>query len=400
MSTSVRDPDSPVTAPFSPSRLGYRPGIDGIRAVAILGVMVHHANIAKLIGGHVGVSVFFTLSGFLITTLLLEELSLTGRIDVVAFYVRRAARLLPLLLVTLAVACTAMLVTFGSGGLAAIGWGGGSALVYCSNIVGIFKGDVPQFVAFGWAWSLSMEEQFYLLWPALVLLATRIRRAHGLLVAVSVLGVAFSLMQKWRMSFPHGAWNGHLYTGPDTRMDALLFGCLLSLWLQRRAGRERAAPPSAGRLRLREWLAAASGMVGLVCILTTYHLGVVNKTWTYHWGLPLVSLGTMGLILAALDAPRSPVGRLLSLPPLVRVGQISYGLYLWNFVLLFFWQHHTGRLLTHAEAVVWFIVVVVLAEFSYRGLEKPVITRSRRFLRLRAERLEALRRAAPLGTSV
>ncbi|RZS91290.1 peptidoglycan/LPS O-acetylase OafA/YrhL [Motilibacter rhizosphaerae] len=383
--------EQPVTAPSAPNRLGYRPGLDGVRGLAILLVMVHHAGITALLGGHVGVTVFFTLSGFLITTLLLEERQLTGRIDLAAFYLRRAARLLPALVVVLAVATVSTLVVLGRDGWSAIGWGAGSALLYCSNIIGILEPDVAHVQIFGWAWSLSMEEQFYVVWPSLIVAAFLLRRRPlVVLSAVAAVLTVLSVAEKLSMGTPQG-WNGHLYLGPDTRGDALLVGCLLGLALHARAGRRAGS----GTGRLRPLVAGVAGVVGLVLLAGVVHEGLVGDARTYHYGLPATALATVGLVLAVLDAPRSPVARLLALRPLVRAGQVSYGLYLWNFPLLWFWEHHRGAPITHREAVVWFVATYVVAELSYRLVEQPVIERNRAHLRARRERRAGRQPLAP-----
>ncbi len=390
--------DVAATSPTSPNRLGYRPELDGIRAVAVLGVMVHHANVQVLIGGHAGVSVFFTLSGFLITTLLLQERQLTGRVDLLAFYTRRAARLLPALVVTLVVTSVLTILAFRGDAVKSVVFAGGAALFYSANIVALtMSHTLPHLLPFGWAWSLSMEEQFYLVWPVILVLALRRRAARSWLLSIAVAGIAFSIWQKFHLTFANG-WNDHLYVGPDTRMDALLFGCVLALCLNRRSGQ---AGEAVGRLS--RVLAGAAGCAGLVLVIGVYHYGLVEDDRTYRLALPAIALGTCALILAGLFSPSSPVSRLLRTSLLVRLGQVSYGLYLWNFVLLYFWQHWQGQLLTHRQAVAWFAATWLVAELSYRFIEMPLIGRSRRYLRAREARRPAgppqARGTSPASTS-
>jgi peptidoglycan/LPS O-acetylase OafA/YrhL len=305
----------------SSRRLGYVPALDGLRGIAIAGVVLYH--FFGLPGGYMGVDLFFVLSGFLITTLLLED----GRLG--SFYMRRAARLLPPLLPVIIV-CSPL------------GWARlGEAFLYAANF---FSGFEPQHVvvAVSHLWSLAEEEQFYLLWPlALVTFAGRRERLALVLAALFLALVAYRIMLA-----ETGAGLGRLYYLPDTHADGLLLGCLAAL--------------------LRPRIGAAFGRIGLVGVLAFFAIGV----WTVGWlafGLPLFEIAAVLLVLAAAD------GRLpeLTARPLVWLGLISYSLYLW---------HQPVHALAGRHVFIGLPIAVLLAAASYRFIEQPMRRRAREAL--------------------
>src|SRR5262249_10444122 len=219
----------------TPFHLGYRPWLDGLRGLAILMVLAFHCRL--LPGGSLGVDIFFVLSGFLITSLLVEEWERRGTISFKHFYLRRALRLLPAFLLTL-LACAVAIWIWGSREeLATLGRESLVAICYISNWPALHQVGMPHL---GHTWSLSLEEQFYFLWPLLLWLMLWLRLPRRRLIAVLVAGIVacavlrFTLYRLNCVPGPEKAANVlRLYMGLDTRADALLVGCvtgLLACW--------------------------------------------------------------------------------------------------------------------------------------------------------------------------
>jgi peptidoglycan/LPS O-acetylase OafA/YrhL len=315
-------------------RLGHVPGLDGLRGVAIAAVTGFH--FFGLRGGFFGVDLFFVLSGFLITTLLFEELDATGRVSLRSFYLRRARRLLPGLGAFLLVMAFLASVSYTPGELAAMV---ASGAFYCLNVVGVL--GHPPFLEgpLGHLWSLAEEEQFYLLWPILLVTASRRMRESRLALIFASL---FVVLVAYRaiLAGAGASWM-RLYFAPDTHADGLVLGCLAAM-LRRRGMR---IPGRAG------WPAFAAFALALV-------LGAETLSWTAY-GLPVVEVACAVLLMAALEP--GPLRLLLSSRPLIWLGLLSYSLYLWQS------DEHTW--------VAW-VFTAVAAPVSYYVIEKPF--RSRR----------------------
>jgi peptidoglycan/LPS O-acetylase OafA/YrhL len=316
------------------TRLGYVGALDGLRGIAILGVIAVHA-FGEPVGGFYGVDLFFVLSGFLITTLLLEEHDRSGRIALAAFYRRRAYRLLPGLLTVVAVYAALMVAS--PTALSQIAAGG----LYGANFViasGSHLLDGTPFVPF---WSLAAEEQFYLLWPVLLvaLLQRRVRESR----VASVLAFFVVALVLYRSGLAlAGASKTRLYYAPDTHADGLVLGCLLA-FLRRRG------------LRVPELL----GWLGLTVLLVAFAFPSLVGGVAY--GLAPASIAAALLTGAALEPGR--LSRCLSFGPLVWLGLISYSLYLWHFFCLelFDWRVQVALPLTF-----------VVATLCYYKIEKPL----------------------------
>ena len=331
-------------------RLGYVPALDGLRGVAILLVLGYHVH--WIPGGFLGVDVFFVLSGFLITTLLLQEWGRDRAISFRAFYLRRARRLLPALF--------ALLATVGV--LAALDAAAGRTnearqiassiavcLLYVANIWRVgghtLAGPLTQM------WTLAQEEQFYFVWPPLLFLALR----YGVRLRRLAVGLALATLavMAWRLHVGPGARS---YFSPDTHGDPLIVGCLLAVLRHQ---------------RLLARVNAATVAVALAAIASAVVL--VTGAGSFYWAafaVPAAELSTAVVIAAALQE-RSLVGRLLSFTPLVRIGVISYGLYVWQALVLTGLAGQSGRypsILVHSVAVVASIGVAML---SYRYVEQP-----------------------------
>jgi peptidoglycan/LPS O-acetylase OafA/YrhL len=300
--------------------LPYEPALDGLRGLAISLVMVFHADETGLRGGFLGVDIFFVLSGFLITTLLLQEWRSTQRIDLRQFIYRRALRLMPAFLVLLVGFTTVSLLVLDpdrarSNAIDAI-----IALCSLSNWAMAFNLHPPNYLAH--TWSLSIEEQYYLLWPlALMALLHRGRSMHQVATIVAVAAVATWIL---RVALGLGGSSlERLHYGLDTRADALLAGCLLGLLLSRQvlsSQRRYLTAPALGML-------SCAGILGLLVLAALIEW---PDRHVHYWYSPAVALLTALVIADIMLSERSRVRRALSTPVLVWLGSLSYGLYLWH----------------------------------------------------------------------
>jgi peptidoglycan/LPS O-acetylase OafA/YrhL len=340
-------------------------GLDGLRAVAVLAVVLYHLNVGWASGGLLGVGVFFVLSGYLITDLLLAEREREGAIALGRFWLRRARRLLPALWVMLVVV-TLWIAFLDPAQLGGLRGALVAALLYFSNWWYAFQ-HVSYFASFGapsplgHLWSLAVEEQFYLLWPLLLILATRFLHRRWLLVGLVVAGVIASA---WAMAtiFQPGSDPTRVYEGTDTRAFQLLIGASLALvWPSRRL-----APISALRRRGLD----ALGAVGMVVIVVMMMDTNEYETFLYRGGMVILSLATVAVV-AVLAHPSTLLGRILGAPPLRWIGVRSYGIYLWHYPIIVLTSPVVGTpgpLLTLAQVG----ATVAVAALSWRFVEEPI----------------------------
>ena len=339
-------------------------GLDGLRAVAVLTVIAYHFVPSGMIGGYLGVDIFFVLSGFLITGLLVRERALTGRASLPAFWARRVRRLIPALVIVVTACSTAaffiggdVLVRLGSQVLGAATFS--SNWLYIAQGTSYFDDTTPQL--FRNLWSLAVEEQFYLLWPGLLLLVLLLPwRALRIGVVVG-LGVASALLMALLFTPPGDATR--VYFGTDTHSFGLALGAALALVLEGRfVGRSVAR-------RALPWLGAfaVGGLVALALALPD------TDPFVTHGGLALVSVLTAVAIAGATSAD-SWLGRSLDLQPLRWIGERSYGLYLWHWPVLILLVA-----ILPADATWWLIPVTALvittaaAALSFHYVERPIM---------------------------
>jgi len=334
--------------------MAYRRSLDGMRGVAVTAVVAYHIGSYRhqfAPGGWAGVDVFFVLSGFLITRILLTELRQAGRIDLRNFYYRRVIRLAPaLLLLLLALACVALAQAreraqdFTDIALA-LGY-----VMNWSRALGWF----PGWGGFlGQTWSLSVEEQFYLVWPVALLLLSRARKGAPLIVAGLVAATVL-----WRVYLiAHGADPNRTYNGSDTHADPILIGCLLAFvfdWARGFAG-------------LAERTAIMPVLVLAVVLLRMHFFSPIGQ----NAGMTIAALCSAWIVLATFAD--GLLDRALSVRPLVYTGRISYGWYLWHYPILFL-ANEPHRLPMAAD-VALMLGAYGIAAASFHFVERPISTR-------------------------
>lgn len=319
-------------------------GLDGVRAVAIAAVLADHGGVQGLSGGFIGVDMFFVLSGFLITSLLLAEQNRTGRIDLAGFWTRRARRLLPAMVVLVVVVGLARrlfpddaVVGLRSDALSALGWVGNWR----------FESELTDYFAQGGTasplqhtWSLGVEEQYYLMWPLLLVAVStlitlpgwRNRDRRGRVAEVrrwaigglAAIGAALSAIEAVALT-SHGRL-GRVYFGTDTRAQALLLGALTAAVLASRWSAPATELRSAGSAVLGRFL-LLGGLTCLAVALTT----ATGDVGEFHRGLLTgVALAAAAVVAGVMLDPGGPVTRALATQPMVGLGRISYGVYLWH----------------------------------------------------------------------
>jgi peptidoglycan/LPS O-acetylase OafA/YrhL len=347
--------------------------LDGIRALAVLAVLATHAGIPFLPGGFVGVDVFFVLSGFLITSLLFDELVLAGRIDLGRFWTRRARRLLPAALVMI-VAVVAARPLFVPDSVVGLRGDAIAAALWSANWRWALQGT--NYFAQGGTpsplqhtWSLAVEEQFYLLWP-LVLLACRAVRRRRLL-ALSLAGVAASALATYFLA--RVASPGRVYFGTDTRAQELLVGAALAAllaptWQWRAANPLDMRSPQPAARRPLPLLLSVGGLAVLTGIATTAD-GAPSEF--QHGLLLLTALAAAALVAGVVLDSGQPVARLLSTRLMVGIGRISYGLYLWHWPVYLVLDGERTGLHGYLLAALRVAVTGVFAGASFVLIERP-----------------------------
>jgi peptidoglycan/LPS O-acetylase OafA/YrhL len=330
--------------------------LDGVRGVAILLVLGQHAPTRPLIDGYVGVTVFFCLSGYLITTLLVRELQ-SGALDVRAFYRRRAARLFPALLAVVVVTVAVLLIGRHDLSVGQVLAPAGAAVTYTTSLFDWTNHVFATKDYFNYTWSLSVEEQFYLLWPFALLWGYRRRPRLFAALTACLIGITLTLDLYLGLS-REVKYDQHEYFGSDTNALPILVGALLALavhhgWLTRTV--RNVAPAALLALALIPVLAYRND---------TYRPSLVIVAGT---GLTLV------MMIGVVTRPRSAVGSLLASSPMRWLGERSYSIYLWNVLARIAILASLGH--TVVGDVAWIAMFVVMAEASFRFVERPLRAR-------------------------
>lgn len=380
----------------------YIPALDGLRTLAVVAVVLYHLNLTWAQGGLLGVTIFFVLSGYLITRLLLNEIAKTGRIDLKSFWIRRIRRLFPAVVTVVVVTC-ALCTVFNHVMLTKMRPDILPSLLFFNNWWQIMQ-DVSYFNALGdpspltHFWSLAIEEQFYLIWPPLLLAMVSVHMSKPNTRRV-VLGLAAVSALAMMVLYNPATDPSRVYYGTDTRVFSLLLGAWMAfipdrdlaparlvrhLGLDRLAGAAKhgksksdtaeAATTKPSELA-RFWSSPASidlmGVVGLVGLAAMVALTNGYTAFQYRGGTLLCSILTL-MVIAACVQPQGMVARALAAEPLVWIGKRSYSIYLWHYPLLLlmnpvanindtpWWQY-----------ILQVLLVVAVAECSYRFIETP-----------------------------
>jgi peptidoglycan/LPS O-acetylase OafA/YrhL len=344
----------------SPADIGYRPEIDGLRAVAVLPVVLYHAGLAGFDGGFVGVDVFFVISGFLITSILKREID-AGRFSLLGFYERRARRIVPALFVMSAVTAYVAYRLLPPEQVVEVGKGLVAVALFVSNIyfwahAGYWDAAAREHPLLH-TWSLGVEEQFYIVFPWLLAGLRRWAKPRavplvlGAIAAVSLAGSVWAAAAAPQAGF---------YLSPFRAFE-LMIGALLVY------APSVAAPPG--------WVREAASGLGLALIAAAVVL--FSEATPFPGAAALVPC--VGAALAILGGGASGGGRLLSLPPMRFVGLISYSLYLWHWPLIVFAKFALGRPFTLAEQAGLVAASIVAATLSWAFVERPFRRRGKGF---------------------
>ena len=377
--------------------LSYIPSLDGIRALSVLAVIIYHANKLWLPGGFLGVEVFFVISGYLITLLLLAESEKSGTVSLKQFWLRRARRLLPALwVVVLGV------VVF--------------AALFQREILGTLRGDViaALFYGFNWfqvwvgtsyftsfefvplrhLWSLAVEEQFYLIWPVVMLVVAKFGKRRLPIVSAVFVLIAVALAVYTGVVYQPGVIStiadtpeqfmslfgqsvsrvDYLFLGTITRSSGLLLGAALAIWWRPWLLQNSRA----GESKLYDFV-GFGGLVALAFMMWRFNTviegtdgGTVGYDLLFRGGFFLTDIASVALIAAAVHPGSKVIARGLSNPILVWLGRRSYGFYLFHWPVFQFYRRFAGEGLTPYEFVVLVLLALALTELSYRYIETPV----------------------------
>ena len=348
-------------------RLGHRPVLDGVRAISILLVLIHHTefitpiSFSILRGGYLGVDIFFVLSGFLITSLLVEEFETTGSISFRMFYIRRVLRLLPavgaVLLFSVAVGSVIGFSELGLNRLRVF-----SVIGYFTNWVRAY--ETPDLWFLTHFWSLAIEEQFYLVWPLVLfgLLRSGLTRRGILLSIMTLILCSVAQMAALQSS---GATVLRLYTGSDTRAHSLLVGCLFSLALHW------------GYLKTESTRRYQTfAVVSFIVLIASAFLVHIGNRILYSGGSLVVAICAGILILGLVISDKNRLTALFCHPVLQWLGKRSYGLYIWHWPIFYLCSYLRRPALAIPCGI---IGALIAAAASYRFIELPFLTMKTRF---------------------
>ncbi|HET6830212.1 MAG TPA: acyltransferase family protein [Solirubrobacterales bacterium] len=351
----------------------YMPGLDGLRAIAVLGVIVYHLGFEWMPGGLLGVGVFFTLSGYLITDILLGQVE-RGGIRLKSFWLARARRLLPALFLMLIVVL-AWVTVFGPQQSPDFRWAAASAAAYFNNWWLIFH-DVSYFAQFeapeplNHLWSLSIEEQFYIVWPFLLMIAVKLIpevRQPGWMrprLGVAIMALAFASAILMVIIYRPGIDPSRVYYGTDTRVQELMIGAALAtIWPSRHL---RGRVTSGARRTI-----DAAGVLGLLVIGLMFWQSTEFSPFLYRGGFLVLSFATV-LAVAAMAHPATRLGPIVGCRPMRWIGQRSYGIYLWHFPIIVLTNPEGVEGADLPRAILQTAATFAIAALSWRYVEDPI----------------------------
>lgn len=362
---------SKAQAPARP-KSRYIPSLDGLRAFAVLAVIAYHMGMPWATGGLLGVTVFFVLSGYLITSLLVIEFQGTGRINLSDFWLRRIRRLFPAIVfsvVTIAVLCT----IFNHALLTKLRPDVVPSLFFFNNWWQIFH-NVSYFDALGSPspvthfWSLAIEEQFYLVWPVLLFVMMKLGVKKRTLSIMTLVLALLSAVDMAVLFDPHGD-PSRVYYGTDTRAFSLLIGAWLAfVWPSNQLGATDSVQIGTAARRALDGV----GILAFVGLALMVGLCDGFSPFLYYGGLVLCSVLT-AIVIAVLVHPASLLSKFWGLPPFVWIGKRSYGIYLWHYPILLLMVPQNG----FAETPWWMLllalaVIFAISAFSYTFVENPI----------------------------
>ncbi|REK68257.1 MAG: acyltransferase [Brevibacillus sp.] len=346
----------------------YMPGLDGLRAISVLAVIGYHLDWESMQGGLLGVEMFFVLSGYLITDQIILEYKTNNTVSIWNFWIRRIRRLLPAMICML-LAVTSWLSMTDFSRLRALQGDFLSSLFYMNNWYLIFH-DVSYFESFGPAspighlWSLSIEEQFYLVCPILFLIGIKLVPRRGKLMLLILLLASLSASAMALMYEP-GTDPSRVYYGTDTRAFAILIGAALAIVWPSWKLNDRISPTARTLLDVK-------GVLGLIVLLVMINAVNEYDDWLYQVGFLIVSFVTAGVI-AVLAHPASRLGKILACRPLTWIGKRSYSLYIWHYPVIVLSSPTVNTEkpgFTHI--LLQLIMSVALAALSYKYVEEPI----------------------------
>ncbi|MBY0599922.1 acyltransferase family protein [Bacillus bingmayongensis] len=346
----------------------YMVGLDSLRGLAILGVILYHINFNWMPGGFLGVTVFFVLSGYLITDILSIEWKRNKRIDLKNFWLRRARRLLPGMLVMLVIVL-AWITIFHSSLLGKMRGDSLAALLYFSNWWYIYH-KLSYFESFNQLsplnhfWSLAVEEQFYVVWPFIISLAFYYIKKKSRIILFIILGAVASALAMAILYEP-GADPSRIYYGTDTRAFSLLIGAALALiWPS-----SRLANKIIPKARL---ILDVVGGISLIIILVMFWKTNQYDPFLYRGGMVILSIAT-ALLVANLAHPASRIAQFLRFRPLRWMGVRSYGIYLWHYPIITLTSSkvNAGEFQL-TRAILQFLLIIVVAQISWKFIENPI----------------------------
>jgi peptidoglycan/LPS O-acetylase OafA/YrhL len=346
----------------------YMPGLDGLRAIAVFAVIFFHLGFPWASGGLLGVSIFFVLSGYLITDILISEWQERGTISLKVFWLRRARRLFPALYLTL-ILLLFWLILFRPSMLASFRLDALAAIFYVSNWWYIVH-HLSYFESYAnpslliHFWSLGVEEQFYLFWPLFMIFALRHPRVRRFLVVLTI-GAAVLSAVWMAVLYQPGEDPSRIYYGTDTRAFSLLIGAALAMVLPSRKFTRMTLT------RTKRLFLEAAGILALAVVVTTIALSNEYDGFVYQWGMFVLSLAT-AVVIAAAAHPSTWFGKIIGCFPLRWIGLRSYGMYLWQYpIIMLSLNNFDAGVPRLARYIVEIVLIIVVSTLSLELVENP-----------------------------